>query len=456
MGQLFDLLFNPFLLIGLAGLSGFMLITLTHEVQVKWNIFIHFVIFVGVMLNVALSGVPLAEFSPLAWMWLAVMLFGSVFFYWSGLFFVSFFVLPLEPTAWNKWILSGQALFNFSWGRNYPYYGFDEESNSLKKLFDGKMGLRDAGPGIVLLQPEHAVVLHKGATITRVEGGDIVFTNRFERPLGLADLRNHILIMLNTDAVTKDGIGIRFHIFVPCRIDPENAPTDPERLYPFNGNTVAKVLTEQDVEDGKNHPWYQLVIKKAKKVGCDVVSGYVLDRLFSAEDGESLPMEEVRGRIQARLQAEMAGTGIDIPGVGIGNFVPNDDLAEQERKRPAGQKEYDSVPIHIKEQRIDSWKAKWQRKAIEREARGEAEAIQILEQARARALTELINSVSQGFKEIEANGNAVRPDEIIALSFINAIEQVLSRQDLPHSLDGDNPPQSTMQDVRRLMFRTGN
>ena len=131
--------------------------------------------------------------------------------------------------------------------------------------------------------------------------------------------------------------------------------------------------------------------------------------------------------------------------MGIHNIVPVefDNAAEGEE------------PVRVAEQRVSNWQARWQRRAAEREARGEAEAIRIVEQARARALTELINAVEEGFRDITAHGNAARPEDVIALSFINAVEQMLDRQqDQPNFL---NPidPLTTPQDIRRLMQSSG-
>jgi len=340
-------------------------------------------------------------------------------------------------------------LVSFARGVNFPYYSYNQETQELDRRFGGEVTIKRGGLGIILLPPEIAVVLHKGSKLTRVAAGDIVFTERLERVQDIVDLRMHIMVMLNVESVTKDGIGVKFHIFIPCRIDPAGAADGSERLYPFNPNTVFRVMRGLDTAaEDKQLAWYELVVQKAKKAASDVTATYVLDRLYMAEDPDQIPRDEVRARIQSRLTAEMVGSGIEIIGVGIGNIEPIDpERVESHQKVRPGETEL----VRVTDQRVSNWQARWQRRAIEREVSGEAEAIRIVEQARVQALTELINAVEEGFREMEAHGNAAQPGDVIALSFINAVEQMLAR---PQERSQHLSPLYTLttpQDIRRLM-----
>jgi regulator of protease activity HflC (stomatin/prohibitin superfamily) len=316
----------------------------------------------------------------------------------------------------------------------------------LEKRFDGNIIAKKAGLGIILQRPEHAVVLHNGARVTRVVGGDIVFTKRLERVLELVDLRNHILIVPEVKAITKDGMGVKLTLFVPCRIDRIETPSSSERLYPFNPNNVFKAVCEENIaEDGKQS-WYKLTMQKARRATCDVISTYILDRLLVAEEPDQKPRGEIRERIKSHLTAEMVGSGIEIIGVGFANIEPDDSLDGQSR----GTGEEEGL-VNVATQRVNSWQVKWQRRANARRAEGEAEAIRILEQARAKALIELINAVEEGFREMASHDNGAQPGDIIALSFVSAIEQMLSQQNFPKPLEIFNT-QSTLQEIRRLML----
>ena len=99
---------------------------------------------------------------------------------------------------------------------------------------------------------------------------------------------------------------------------------------------------------------------------------------------------------------------------------------------------------------MTSWQVEWQRRAAERLAHGDAQATRILEQARAQVLTELIHAVEEGFREMAASG-AAQPNDVIALSFVNAFEQMLSAQEAPDAL-GTASTRSTLQTVRRMML----
>jgi regulator of protease activity HflC (stomatin/prohibitin superfamily) len=149
----------------------------------------------------------------------------------------------------------------------------------------------------------------------------------------------------------------------------------------------------------------------------------------------------------------LANSGITILWAGVGNIEPDEEAIEAKKEgEPVQEKD---VAISVVRQRVASWQAKWQRRAVEREADGEAKAIRIVEHARAQALAELVNAVEEGFRELEAHDNAAQPGHVIALSFINAVEQMLSSPDLPEALEGTGGAQATIEDVRRLIQSSG-
>ncbi len=451
METLVDLSLNPITWIVLINVVVLLLALPHGKFHFKWSHLFQLIIFDLTALYILASGVPLMEMSNLAWLAAFILLLWPIVLYRLGVAFVSVFLLPVELQYWRQWTKPAQALISFARGVHFPYYSYNRDKQELDKRLDGDVTSRRHGLGIILLPADQVVVLHRGSELTRVAGGDIVFTERLERVLEVFDLRMHLMVILNVEAVTKDGIGIKFHLFVPCRIDRAGAPTEPERLYPFNSQTVLRVARGLELAEGdKKHAWYELVVQKAKKAGSDVVATYVLDRLYTAEEPDQIPRDEVRARIQSRLTAEMVGTGIEIIGVGLGNIEPIDPPLEKDQEAAA--RPGDKKPVRVSEQRVNSWQARWQRRAVERAARGEAEAIRIVEQARAQALTELINAVAEGFREMEAHGNAAQPGDVIALSFINAVEQMLARQEQSLApLDTLTTP----QDMRRLLHAAG-
>jgi regulator of protease activity HflC (stomatin/prohibitin superfamily) len=443
--NLVDLLWNPVFWLVLINVLVLVSALPLGKTRFKWSPLFQLIVFDLTAIYILESGVPFWEMSNLTWIAAFFLLLWPLVLYWLGVAFYSIFLLPVELERWRIWFKTARAVISFARVVNFPYYRFNEESQELEQRLGGEITGRQGGLGIVLLRPEQAVVLYNGSELTRVAGGDVVFTERLERILELVDLRMHLMAILNVESVTKDGIAVKFHTFVPCRIDRAGASDQPERLYPFNENTVFQVVRGLDLVDGKKRAWYELVVQKTKKAASDVVATYVLDRLFTAEDPEQIPRDEVRARIQARLTAEMTGTGIEIIGVGIHNIVPVELEARSDEKEP----------VRVAEQRVSNWQARWQRRAAEREARGEAEAIRIVEQARGRALTELINAVEEGFREMAAHGNAARPEDVIALSFINAVEQMLARQQAQPNFLSPIDPLTTARDIRRLMQPAG-
>ena len=435
---------NPLVLIVLINVLLLVRSLLAGKAQVRWGRLFQLLIFDAAALGVAFSGVPLWEMSNAAWISIAALILWPLILYLIFLIFVSFFLLPIEIKNWRQWFTPAEALVNFARGINYPYYSFDEETNELDRQLEGNIVIRGGGPGIILLRPEHAVVLHRGSKVTRVAGEEVVFTERLERVLDLVDLRGHILVMLGVKATTKDGIGIKFVLIIICRVDPTGAPDDSQRLYPFNPETVARVVHGQNVEEDKRQKWQELVMQKARKAAYDVMSTYVLDRLLAAEEPDDIPRAEIKARIKDRLTAEMADSGIDILGVAMGNIEPDEEPGHEPGRA-------EMPAISVTEQRVSSWQAKWQRRVTERTARGEAEAIRIVEEARAKALTELVNAVEEGFRVMASHGNAAEPGKVIALSFVNAVEQMLAKKELPTSLGGADP-QRTLQNIQRRML----
>jgi len=413
----------------------------------RWTLIFHLLIFDSLLYYIQLTGVPLSKMSPTALVWLTGLFVLPFLVFWGTLAIVAIFLLPVKLRHWRQWQMPMRALMSFARGANYPYFAYDEETNQLKRHYGGSITARHGGPGIILLRPEHAVVLHRGAQITRVVGGDIVFTERLERVLQLVDLRKHILVMLNTRAVSKDGISIKFPVIVLCRINPTDAPEQPARLYPFNPDAVFRVVSQEDVAENERLHWYNLIMQKAQKAACDIMATYPLERLLMAEDPDEIPRGEIRARIEARLIADVANSDIEIPWAGIGNIEPVETAGDEPAPQTSHTPEDTSTPISVSKERVVSWQTKWQRQTMVREARSQAEAIRIVEEARAQALTELIHTVSEGFQQ---NPRA-EPGQIIALSFIDAIEQMYTVSHLQQSPEGIEA-QTTMQNLRRIML----
>jgi hypothetical protein len=397
------------------------------------------------------SGASLERLSEESWP-LIIAVAAAVFvfpfaLYWIWLALISVFLLPVEP-RWRDWQSAAQTLISFARGLNYPYYSDIEGSDELEKRLDGSIMKRGGGPGLVLMRPEHAAALHTGPELTKMAGGDVIFTGRKERVLTMVDLRPHVQVLLNVTGMTKDGISVKFVLLVITRIDPAGAPAQPERLYPYNPDTVFKIVCDQqDVGDKQKQAWYDVVALKGRKVARDVVATYTLDRLLTAEDPNKVPRSEIRAQVRERLIAELAATGIEVFGAGLGNIQP-DDPPTDDKARPAAGAEK-AAWVNVPDQRVASWQVEWQRRAAERLAHGDAQATRILEQARAQVLTELIHAVEEGFREMAASG-AATPNDVIALSFVNAFEQMLSAQKAPESL-GAASTRSTLQAVRHMI-----
>jgi hypothetical protein len=181
--------------------------------------------------------------------------------------------------------------------------------------------LNDTGVAALGQAPSAVYRFMTKPQLTRVASGDVVFTGHKERVLQLVDLRPHVLVMLNVNAATKDAVSVKFVLLAICRIGPAGAPSQPERLYPYNAHTVFKIVCgQQDVGDREKQDWYDAVALKARKAARDVVATYTLDRLGTAEDPRKVPRSEIRAQVREHLMAELADTGIEVLGAGMGNI----------------------------------------------------------------------------------------------------------------------------------------
>ncbi len=453
MNSMFGLpLWSVLALIDLGSLAFLVFIMRLDKPQAKWVLLFHLVMLglVNFYLYRSFSGAALDRLSEESWP-LVVVGAGVLFVlpfavYWIWLALVSIILLPIELTRWRDWRTwraAAQTLVSFARGVNYPYYSDSEGSDELEKRLDGSIMTKFGGPGLVLVRPEHAAALFSGPELTHVAGGDVIFTKRKERVLTMVDLRPHVQVLLNITGMTKDGISVKFVLLVITRIDPANAPAQPERLYPYNPGTVFKIVCDQqDVGDKQKQAWYDMVALKGRKVARDVAATYTLDRLLTDEDPNKVPRHEIRAQVRERLIAELAGTGIEVFGAGLGNIQPDEP--------PAGEGKL--APVNVAAQRVSSWGVDLQQQTVVCTARSEAQATEILDSARAQVLTKFIQAVAQGFHQMVTKGAAdgATPNDVIALSFINAVEEMLAAQDSPES-PGVASTRSTFQTVRRLM-----
>jgi regulator of protease activity HflC (stomatin/prohibitin superfamily) len=266
----------------------------------------------------------------------------------------------------------------FSMGTNYPYYFVDREGQVDTRV-EGNPFLRYfAGPGIVYTDCHHAAYVSDSVFNNRVFEPGLNFTGKFDLPPQIVDLRPQ-LRAFPVDALTKDGIPINVATFIPFKISSGQQTVKLGHPFPANQESIQAAVTcgLVDKTEGNNgeqkHEWDgQLVPLLATPIVQDVISHYKMDELCGPDN----PRKEIANKIIQRVTEELKPLGLQVIGGGIGNLMPDDAVLDR---------------------RLDTWRAKWESKNLEKF--GPKEHEYFLEIDRARTETKLIKRLAKVAKD---------------------------------------------------------
>jgi regulator of protease activity HflC (stomatin/prohibitin superfamily) len=378
--------------------------------------------------SVASEGTPFWSLYTVGWGFLgALLLFLPAWLLFQlGLRFSAIFLLPVMPTDQEQRRQAGRTLRAYAWGLNCPFHR--EEYGELQKSEEGrkKMGgliVPKGGPGLVMTSSHYAVPLTTGTRDTHVGGHGLVFTGPGERPRCLVDLRPQSRSKL-VHTLTRDGIPVKVNVSVTAQIDRRGAEGD--WLYPFDPEAVFAAIQTQGVgpegeEKEQELGWDQIVVERAADLAQDAIARTLLDRLLeSEEEGGDPPFKTLAEEVKKGLVTAMVPHGIEVLGVGLGTTEVEDE--------------------EVLKQRVESWRASWERRRLEREAQGDAEATRLIEEARADAQRQMIAAISEALQQLKETGTPV-PAHLIALRFIDVLEDVAASQPVQELLP------ETVQDI---------
>jgi regulator of protease activity HflC (stomatin/prohibitin superfamily) len=385
---------------------------------------------VGVAAGRSAAGDDTPFWSPhtIAWGFLGVLLLflPAWFLLRHGLRLSAIFLLPVTPTNREQRKQAGEALNAYAWGLNRHFYR--EEDGELQELVEGRTrppGIMSpqGGPGFVMAGSHYAIPFTTGTRDTRVGGHGLVFTGPKERPRALIDLRPQIRPR-TVHALTRDGIPVTVPMTAVFQVDRQRARGD--WLYPFDARCVFAAVHAQGVGPGEEDKeeeelgWDRLVVDRAADLVRDAIARTLLDRLLeSDEEDMGPPFKTIGAGAKEQLAQAMAPYGIEVLGVGLGNIEVEDE--------------------EVLRQRVESWRASWERRRLEKEAQGDAEAIRLIEDARADAQRQMIVAITEAFQQMADSGTPV-PPHVIALRFIDVLEDVAAAQPvhelLPEAVQG--------------------
>jgi hypothetical protein len=329
------------------------------------------------------------------------------------------------------------------------------------------------GPGLVVTEPENAVVLKSGAKLTRVAGPGAVLTEKGEIPLRVVDLRNQMQVR-QVDAITRDGIEVRMPVACAFRIarGPEDVKLQVRWPYRRQQDIFRVLFSEEVDRSGRSpvdaymaHPWEDLPVQIAAHKLEQIISFYSLDQLYAGvtepeaaqmadhpqhalltthrrvEKALGLPASDelaadlsrhTIGQLVVRaVRQAVAPRGIEILGGGVG-MAP--------------------APINhgVTEQRVEAWKSRFITKVMDWQASIERQRFEALgkirQQAREKMLADLIQEMSQ---HLEAQGPALQRD-FVAYHLLDSLIRIARSPDVQKML-----PESALPTLEHVYHQVG-
>lgn len=339
----------------------------------------------------------------------ALALFFAAVYHLSGL------VLPLEP---GQHRLVFRSLLTFGLGTNYPYYVIDDWKRQETKdrqfpaprVAGNPFGQFLAGPGIILNDCNHVAVVYE-ANRFRVAPPGLSFTEQFEQLYTAVDLRPQLRVT-TIEAETKDGIVTKTLVFMPHRI--ENGKREPrlEESYPYDSDTIIRVISRQATvehrwqrdsqgvasEELKLIPWDELVLPVGMAALKEAILPYTCNELHDPGD----PRIKIADAFRSQLRTRLVPLGIELVGGGISNIKP---------------------PESVEQQRVANWQAKW-KKRIEMEiGLAEAEITRQMEQVWPEVQLDIINELINILKKA-----GTVSEDVLAFQLVESLGAIPPRE----------------------------
>ncbi len=336
--------------------------------------------------------------------YLWVIVFATSFF--SGLFYFSQFILPLD---WKDSWFEGLRLTT---GYNFPLIG---SVMGMRRLRSRKRSPRGQEKGVLpkgfyrhnagLIASHYSLILSKDTILTRSADPGFVRLNRGEKVEKAVDIRQHQR-EIQIDALTRDGIPMKGAISVTFRVKMAEDPQDRGVPYPVDPNALFQITYMDDDRDSKvSHSWIAQISQESANSLISELSRVTFDELYHRDGNNGITgFEQIHRIIESNLIAKFHGRGIDINDITINYLDP---------------------PEGVTEQRIENWRADWKRRKRIREVEGEVRIGQRLRFARARAQVEIVGNIANSIEQMRRSSGAALSD-LVAIRMIDAMEEAIS------------------------------
>ncbi len=297
---------------------------------------------------------------------------------------------------------------------------------------------KDLGkPGLVWTWAHQVVGLSKGVEFKKVDGPGVIYTDMFEKPVALIDLRTHLRTG-RIEAITKDGMCIPAIVFMAFAIDKEKWPRadwskadysrikyligdnpdldHPQGSYPYSSSRVRAAVNTVGInanlsENGRiETSWDEWVVKQVEQAAREVLSDRSLDELWRPRnDGPAVSaLDEMASILKERVASRLAEIGVQLFSARIVNY----DLSEDHP---------------IVKQNIKAWSTYWEQQITAAHADAEATYREEIERAYAYSKSVLLDAIAESINAARSI-NQNLPRHVIAQYYVHALEEYVKLQ----------------------------
>ncbi len=253
-----------------------------------------------------------------------------------------------------------------------------------------------------MVRSHQVLALEKKGCFQRPAGPGFIMLGAGEVVRTVIDLRPYVRRQ-TVQAHTRDGIPVQTDLFVTFRA--RQNPPEANLQYPYDRDAIFHIAYANSILQGEEvRPWTEQVCPRAAALLGQELLRHNLDDLYRISEANVLPLENIQHSVKQALQPEMEQQGIELLNVAVSDLV---------------------LPSEVVEQRLKSWRARWQQEIDLRRAQGDAEALRRIKKARARVQIEIVESIIQNIEAMHRSETADLAD-IVMLRMIQLLEEAMS------------------------------
>lgn len=384
-------------------------------------------------------------------------------FYYYMLFHLALVVVPVsDPDNWEEIRQRFKIFVWYQWGFQYPLLTVRESTGRSAETGIAGNPSGPFGPGLIWAHSHQVVGLTRGITFSGARQSGTVFTQAFERPFDVVDLRTQLRTSW-IEVVSSDGIPYKALLFTAFAVDREywnpsfyhkllrensllkdgKEPDCTKGSYPFSKARLRALFStigvkpSSDSKEAKTVDWDDGVLYQIERSAGEILSQKTLDELWQPQNDRegASAMDEIANAIKDRCSFQVRLRGVNVYSCRI---------VDVEFQKTEVQEE---IPDKVKQEQIRTWRADWQREAEQTRAEGNVEAEILKQEARAYAYTNLLTAVAEGLQEAR-HLDPKLPQYVIAVKFIGALEKLIEEQ--PETQDMSEA-RASLNNVKKLI-----